>query len=248
MKLSVQLYTLRDQLQGDFFGTLEKVKAMGIHHVEFAGFGDNTPEKVKAELDRIGLKAHSGHFMINFAEDNTSELVATAKTLGLSQITQPWLGEEHYKDGWANTAKKFEPYAQKIVEAGLKFAYHNHAFEFSTEENGKFGLENFYAASDPGVISAQLDVFWVAKGGDDPVRFIELVKGRANTIHLKDGKLEGNVFMPAGQGEIDLKAVVAAAKAAGIEYGIIELDQSPKDPLLCVQESADYLRSLGIED
>src|SRR5688572_1941014 len=55
--IGVQLYTVRDQLQRDFEGTLEQVARIGYTRLEFAGYYDRTPEQVRAILDRLKVTA-----------------------------------------------------------------------------------------------------------------------------------------------------------------------------------------------
>ncbi|MGB9810100.1 MAG: sugar phosphate isomerase/epimerase, partial [Caldanaerobacter sp.] len=59
--VALQLYTLREETQKDFIGTLEKVAEMGYEGVEFAGYGGLKASELKKVLDRTGLKAAGSH-------------------------------------------------------------------------------------------------------------------------------------------------------------------------------------------
>ena len=51
MKIGLQLYTIREPLGKDFWGTLDKVAAMGYRNVQLAGFLGRSPNELKAALD-----------------------------------------------------------------------------------------------------------------------------------------------------------------------------------------------------
>ncbi|HEY0868399.1 MAG TPA: sugar phosphate isomerase/epimerase, partial [Fimbriimonas sp.] len=134
----------------------------------------------------------------------------------------------------------------KLQEQGLKLAYHNHAFEFK-EQNGKLGMDLFYDSASPELVGAELDLAWVAIGGGDPVDYIKRLGGRVGAVHLKDYDPNAKPqWVPAGTGKVDLKACVDAANAAGVKYGVIELDESPGDAMEAVAQSATYLKGLGV--
>lgn len=246
MRLSVQLYTVRDHLSKDWRGTLEKIKAQGIEYVEIAGMYDRSAEEWKKTLDELGLKVSGSHIGIGEIEGNFDGVVATAKTLGFDLVIVPWIGEDQYGAGWDKFAQKLVPIAQKLQAQGLKLAYHNHAFEFK-EQNGKIGLDLFYETAPAGLIYAELDLAWVAIGGGDPSAYIQKLGKRVGAVHLKDYNPEAKPqWVPAGTGKVDLKACVDAANAAGVAYGVIELDESPGDAMEAVAQSATYLKGLGV--
>ncbi|MBR3990778.1 MAG: sugar phosphate isomerase/epimerase, partial [Clostridia bacterium] len=64
LPVAIQLYSLRNELDRDFKGTLEEVKRMGYDGVEFAGLGNNSPETVEAWVDELGLTPISAHVAI----------------------------------------------------------------------------------------------------------------------------------------------------------------------------------------
>lgn len=243
MRLSVQLYTLRDPLEQDLAGTLDKVKAIGLEYVELAGFYGKTAEEWKTLLAERGLKVSGAHIPLNRFQDELDAVLAEAELLDIPTLIVPWIGADGAPNGWGEVGKSLEPIAEKVVAAGRKFAYHNHAHEF---EGG--GMDAFYEASDPKLVQAELDLAWVKIGGEDPAAYVRKYAGRVPLVHLKDyDPTQTPQWRPAGTGVIDYDSVLAACEEVGVEYGCIELDLSPGDPIEAVRESYEFLNSKGLK-
>ncbi len=242
MRLSLQLYTLRDALDKDLKGTLDQVAEIGLKYVEFAGFYGLSAAEWKALADERGLKFSSAHIGYDQFVNEFDAVVADAKTLELTTVIVPWIGKEHYEEGWASFGKKLEPIGAKLKEHGLRLAYHNHAFEFETD-----GLDGLYGATSPDLLKAQLDLAWVSIGGHDPVATIQKFADRMPMVHLKDyDPTKTPQWRPAGQGILNWDEILPACEAAGVEFGAIELDESPGDPIDAVRESYQYFASKGL--
>ncbi|AIE84795.1 sugar phosphate isomerase/epimerase family protein [Fimbriimonas ginsengisoli] len=242
MRLSVQLYTLRDALSQDLPGTLAKVREIGLEYVELAGTYDRSADEWKALLAKNGLTASGSHIGIDALSSDLDAVIADAKTIGFKYVILPWIGNDVYADGWEKVAKRLEPIGRKLKEAGLTLAYHNHAFEF---ENG--GLDTFYTSADADLVKAQLDLAWVQIGGADPAAYIRKYAGRVPLVHLKDfDPALTPQWRPAGEGKVDWDGVLAACQEVGVEFGSLELDESPIDPIEAVRKSFDYFHAKGL--
>jgi sugar phosphate isomerase/epimerase len=218
MRLSLQLYTVRDHLSRDFRGTLERVREIGFEYVEGGGGGHGAAEW-RSTLDAVGLKCNGFHCPIETLEKGTESAIDDAKTLGCDFVIVPWLG----------------------VDRRLQLCYHNHDFEFPD------GLSTLYANSDPGLVKAEIDVAWVAIGGDDPVAWIQRMGSRVPLVHLKDyDPSKTPRWQPGGQGVIDWDGVLAASRGAGSEFGVVELDEFAGDPLEAARLSYEFFRSKGL--
>lgn len=145
--------------------------------------------------------------------------------------------------------------AATCAAAGLELYYHNHAYEFAGPRGARY-LDRLHKELDPRV-RLELDIFWAAISGEQPERVLRQWKGRVRSIHLKDlaenaprGLAETDVpptaFRELGNGTLNLRRVVRAAEAAGVEHYFIELDFTPGDPLDSVQRSVSYLKSLAL--
>ena len=124
-------------------------------------------------------------------------------------------------------------------------AYHNHSIEFE-RFNGRTMLEILYAEAPE--IDAELDTYWVQKGGADPVRWIETLAGRQQVLHLKDYGMKpfcecgDSVMMPVGEGNLDWKRILDAAGRAGVTCWVVEHDGDTSDPVGSFASSIRFLK------
>ncbi len=242
MRISLQLYTLRNALAQDVPGTLDKVRDIGLKFVEFAGYYDLSAADWKALLDERGLAFSAAHIGFETLRDDFDDVVADCKTMGIDTVVVPWISEEHYKDGWDAFGRELQPIGQMLKNQELHLAYHNHAFEFKSD-----GLIGLYGATSPDNLKAQLDLAWVHIGGADPVDYIQKFSDRTPQVHLKDyDPTQTPQWRPAGQGILDWDAILAACEAAGVQFGSIELDESPGEPIDAVRESFAFFASKGL--
>ncbi len=248
MKLSVQLYSVRDQCAADFAGTLRALRSMGLRHVELAGLHGRTPEEARRILNGEGLSVSASHVGFERLESDLPAVVAENAALGNDFVVVPWIDKEFYSDGWGPCARRFEPVARALKRAGMRFGYHNHDFELAME-NGKPGLQVLFEAADPELVYAQIDTYWVYYGGQDPAAFVRGLAGRVPQVHLKDGH-DGDIPRDAepGSGALDWDSILAACNESEVEMGAIEYDDAPRDPLESVRASVEFFRAKGIED
>ncbi len=243
MRLSVQLYTVRDHLTQDLPGTLKKIKEIGFDYVELAGFYDKSASEWKTLLDELGLQASGAHIGLPEMEADPEKVAADAKILGLDTVIIPWIGADAYADGWDKFAERVNTVAAKLSALGVSVAYHNHDFEFAGG-----GFEQFYATSDASTVFAELDLAWVSIGGQDPVEWINKLGSRVRFAHVKDyDKSKTPQWTPAGEGTMPFDAILPALSAAGTRFSVVELDESPADPLDAVATSYAYFAAKGLK-
>lgn len=246
MRLSLQLYTLREACAADFPGTLERVRDLGLEFVELAGLNGFQARELRSLLDDLGLRASAAHVGPDALRNEPNIVVDEAYALGYRTVVLPWIGTEFYADGWDRCASRIEALARPIVEAGLEFAYHNHDFEFA-DAGGKPGLDVLYETSDPALIKAQLDTYWVFRGSQDPASYIRKWGSRVVQVHLKDG---GEGPEPtdriAGTGDLEWDSILAACEEAGVEFGAIEMDNPPDDPFESVRRCVEFFHTRGV--
>ncbi len=243
MRLSVQLYTLRNPLTEDYRGTLKAVADMGIEYVELAGLCGNTPEAFKEILDELGLKASGAHVGVPALESDLEGAIAEARTIGYKNVIVPWADAAMYADGWDVFGKRLGAIGALLRPSGLTLSYHNHDFEFK----GTDGLSQIYANTAPEDLSAEIDCAWVGIGGYGPLEYVKRLGKRVKILHLKNYDPEATPrWVNAGDGEIDFKPIVKWGRENGVQFGVIELDECAGDPIEAVRESAAYLKSLGL--
>ncbi len=244
MRLTVQLYTLRQPLADDLQGTLKAVKNMGLEYVELAGYQGLSVPELKKLLDDLGLKVSAGHWSLD-AVKNTDQVCEDAHALGTSHVVLPWISEDVYAQGWVEFGKELEPVARALDDRGIAFSYHNHAFEF--EDRGVSTYVQMWEETED-ILKAQLDLGWVSVAGEDPVAWINKLGSRVPMVHLKDfsGNKESH-DAEAGKGVMDWDPILAACEANGVQFGAIEMDQTPDEPVASVRRSVEFFQSKGLK-
>lgn len=242
MRLTVQLYTLRDPLSQDLPGTLAKVADIGLKYVELAGMSGKTAAEWKTMLDELGLQVSGAHIGLDAINDDFEGVVSDAKTLGFNFVIVPWVDASKYAGAWGGLGSSLEEVGKKLAADGLTLCYHNHAFEFEGD-----GLDALYAAASPEFLKAQLDLAWVKIGGADPAAYVTKMSGRVPCVHVKDyDPAQTPQWRPAGEGIMNFDEILPACEAAGVQFAGIELDESPADPIDAVRTSFEYFKGKGL--
>lgn len=236
-QISIQLYTVRDLAANDFDATLGQVAAAGYRAVEFAGFNGLTASAVRMLLDAHGLKTSSAHVPLEDFRNRLDGVVEDLTTIGAEWGVVPWVApDDRSPEALKAMAGEFDGFAARLQEAGIKFAYHNHDFEFTTtSDDGTTVFDQMVAVTTPGLVSFELDAFWAAVGGFDPAAVINANPDRIGLVHLKDGNtadLDRGKDLPFGAGNLDWDAILSAARAAGVAWYVTEQDTpNPDDPI-----------------
>jgi sugar phosphate isomerase/epimerase len=246
-QISIQLFTLRDQLAIDLEGTLAALAEIGYTRVEHAGFVGRTVTEFKAALDAAGLRATSGHVQIPQPFDPAawSASLADANTLGSKYIVHPFFGI-NFGTGevvretapWRAFARDMNRAGRMARDAGLKLGYHNHNWEFFrlTDDPSRTAYDVFTDATDPDLVHLEMDLFWVTRGARDPVDLIRQNRGRVLQYHVKDMNQAGS-FADPGEGLIDFARIFRHSDEAGVREYIVERDDAGTPP----REPADAL-------
>ena len=256
-KISVQLYTLRDQLGLDLAGSLAELREIGYTRVEHAGFVGRTATQFRAALDAAGLKATSGHVGIPqpFNASTWQAALEDAQIVGNKYIVHPYFGagaNGPIRDGsvYKAFAKDLNKAGALARKAGLSFGYHNHQNEFARQDGGsRTGFDILTRETDPGLVHLEVDLFWAFRGAHDPVDLIHRNRGRIRQVHVKDLAPSGS-FEDPGAGLIDFGRIFEHSKEAGLVEYIVERDdagsppRTPADALVTAQRAYTYLEGL----
>jgi sugar phosphate isomerase/epimerase len=243
--IGLQLYTVRSLMARDFDGTLDQVAAAGYEEVEFAGYFRRTPAQVRAALTRTGLRAPSTHIAFPADDEAWKRTLDEANAIGHEWVTVAWIDEpmRRTSDDWVRVANRFNRLGALAREAGLRFAYHNHDFEFAPASRG-FRFDTLLMRTDPRLVDFEMDVYWVTKGGADPMWYLRHHAGRFPMLHLKDATAAPERRMvDVGAGTIDWAALLTLARDQGATHAFVEHDE-PADPLASIRASHSYLSSL----
>jgi sugar phosphate isomerase/epimerase len=236
--VGLQLYSLRAQFAKDVPGTLDEVKRWGIRYVELAGTYSLTPEQFNAQLAERGLEPISAHFGFEEYRDNAEAVALKAKALGLKYAGCAWIPHQgDFDEKTCRAAAEVFNHAGKVLaKHGLKFFYHCHGYEFQPFGDGTL-FDLLMKETKPKYVSYEMDIFWVVFPNQDPVKLFKQYGKRWELAHLKDmkkgtptGALTGGTDVKndaaLGAGQMDLPAILRAAKKAGVKWYFIE-DESP---------------------
>jgi sugar phosphate isomerase/epimerase len=242
--IAVQMYTLRHVASLD--EQLKIVHDAGVRAVETVGTQNVSANELKRLLDRYSIRVISSHVQLADLRTDLDGVVAFNQAIGNTVLVVPYLGEQERPTdaaGWTALGEELAGISKRLQARGMTLAYHNHDFEL-VDFAGKTGLDLLFEAAGPG-LKTELDLAWVARAGLDPAATLGKFRGRLFAVHAKDNAATGQAqdeggFAPVGQGVLDWGSIFPAAKAAGVQWFIVEHDQ-PRDPSAVVKAGADYL-------
>lgn len=239
--------TIGKALQTDFVGTIKKVAAVGYQELEF-GQQKGMPDKdFKKLLDDLGIAAVAGGAARKQLEDDLDSMIQSSHLFGKRYVVcyWPWLdsGKNKTIDDWKRMGADMNRLGARVKAAGLRLAYHNHDIEFQITE-GQIPYDVLLAATDPDLVDMEMDLYWVAKGGQDPVAYLKRHAGRFALFHVKDmeSSAQRGKACP-GQGILDFRPMLAEGARAGVRHFIVE-NEGVKDALPCIERSYAYLAQL----
>ncbi|MBQ2811848.1 MAG: sugar phosphate isomerase/epimerase [Clostridia bacterium] len=272
LPVAVQLYSVRDEMEKDFYGTIKEMKELGYDGVEFAGLFGEEPAKIKAFCEEIGIVPISAHVPYYDMLEDPEKVIADYAEIGCKYVVVPYLTEECRPgtDGFAATVEGIRKIGEAAKKLGIQLLYHNHDFEFVTID-GEYALDVLYSTIPADLLQTEIDTCWVNVAGVNPAEYIEKYSGRSPVVHLKDFKKNGEnlgklydligiddgeeaeeeedsfSFMPVGHGVQDMPEILAACEDAGAQWVVVEQDSPAKDdtPVNSVTLSREYLKTLG---
>jgi sugar phosphate isomerase/epimerase len=244
-QIALQLYTVRRLAGTDLPGTLQAVAAAGYRAVELAGLPETAPGELARLLVDAGLRAVAAHEGIERLRHDPQAVADRLTAVGCPRVVVPWMPEEDRRsaDDVRRFAAELSGLARTFADRGIGLGYHNHAFEFAPL--GGTTAWDVLLAELPPDVELELDVYWVAVGGGDPVAEIRAAGDRVRLLHMKDLVLGPAPHdAPAGQGILAWPTIVEAARGAGVEWYVVEQDE-PQDPLADIATARRYLESLS---
>ncbi|WP_229408187.1 sugar phosphate isomerase/epimerase family protein [Massiliimalia timonensis] len=270
LPVGLQVYSVRDDAEKDFLGTMKKIKEIGYDFVELAGLYGQTAEEVKAALEEAGIPALSAHVPLAELEADVEKTVTDYAKIGCKYIAIPYLPEELRPNtpGFDKVMSLIPQIGEVCNKHGVTLLYHNHDFEFVKVADGRYALDYMYETIPAELLQTELDCCWVKVAGEEPAGYIKKYENRCPVVHLKDFYKEGNPenlyeligidpeekkedsgkfeFRPVGFGMQVMPEILEAAVANGAEYVVVEQDASVgRTPMEAVTMSKKYLDLLG---
>jgi sugar phosphate isomerase/epimerase len=248
--VGLELYSVRNELKQDLFGTVRAVAKLGYEGVEFyAPYFEWTPayaKEVRRLLDDLGIRCFSTHNSArSFTPENLPHAIELNRTLGSRSIVMASAGKVESIDGWKKVADTLNQASAKLKSEGLRAGFHNHQVEFRPIE-GQLPMEVLARNTDKSVI-LQLDVGTCLHAGADPVAWIEKNPGRIASMHCKDWSSDPDKGYRVlfGEGIAPWKKIFEAAeKVGGIEEYLVEQEGSAHPPMETVKLCLENLRKI----
>lgn len=252
--LGIQLYSVRDDMKKDPIATLKAIAQMGYQEVEGYGyldgkmFGMPISEYMKV-LKNDGLSMPSSHCNFSLSDydesqkgltDRAKRAIDDAVTMGQKYIIYPWVSEQERPE-MLKIVKLVAACAEYAQKAGIRFAYHNHDFEYILRgPDGRLMIEWLLHEIDPKLLAMEMDIYWVCKAQYNPLDWFRLYPGRWELCHAKDlADTEKHETIEFGDGMIDFPAIFAQSKLAGLQHYIIELEHYRTTPLEGVKRAKE---------
>lgn len=243
-RIGLQLYTVRKDMEKDFEGTLRKIAGIGYKQVEFAGYFGRSPAEVRTILNSVHLDAPSAHIGTPAAlTTDWQKTLDASKAIGHKYVFVAYVEENRRTlDDYRRYADLFNSAGALARSMGLRFGYHNHDFEF-VPTGGTLPYDILLERTDPKLVTMEMDLFWVTKGGKNPLDYFKRYPGRFEAVHVKDMNREGQM-VDVGKGSIDFARIFAQQKKAGIRYFFVEHDNPEPSAIDSVTASYKYLEKL----
>lgn len=269
--LSVQLYSVRDDMKKDPLGTLKQLSAMGYRNVEHANyigrkFYGYSAKEFKKILDDLGIKMPSGHTVMERTHwdqtkkdftDSWKYTVEDAAIVGQQYVISPWLDETLRKtyDGLLAYMEVFNKSGELCKKSGMKFGYHNHNFEFSTKLNNQKVFDIMVKHTDPSLVAQQLDIGNMYGAGGRALEIVKQYPGRFELMHVKDeiktatkGEMEdGYESTVLGKGVVGVKEVIDQGRKTGgtIHFVVEQESYQQLTPLQSMKADFEIMRKWG---
>ncbi|MFD7024614.1 sugar phosphate isomerase/epimerase family protein [Promicromonospora sukumoe] len=239
-------YTVRATMPADAEGTLGALAECGFQNIEPSGSAGNFYGYTAAELapltDAAGIEVPSLGVSLSNLQNDVDLVAAEAHAIGAKYVRISGSGSWTLAD-YSRTAAILNEAGEALSAEGIRVAYHNHGYEFETEEDGVTGYDVLVRETNPAFVTMELDVYWAASTQTAATDLFARYPGRFELLHLKDIAEDGS-FADVGAGTIDFAEIFAAAPLAGVRYGFTENDQPSPDGVTSACTSLGYLAEL----
>ncbi len=252
---AVQMYTLRDftKTPADIKTTLQRVKKMGYNAVQLSALGKIDPKELANILQGEGLTCCATHVSLDRMKNETQAVIDEHKLWGceLTAIGGFFPKNEPTPvtlQTWLDFARDYNEVAKKFAGSGIQIGYHNHSHEMARFD-GQVALQVLLEKLDPS-IWMEIDTYWIAHGGGDPIQWINKCAGRIPAIHFKDMaiKYDRTQYMAeVGEGNLNWAGIIEAGNKAGAKWFIVEQDVCYRDPFESLEISLRHLKEWGLK-
>ena len=259
MKIAVQMYTLRDftKTEADLKDTLAKIGKIGYRALQMSAIGaieGDSPfvsyATFKRMLDDHQIKCVSAHLGFDTLVNQTDAAIAILNSVDCNYVAIGGAPGEYSRDG-VEGYRRFLDHAAPMIATlgsqGIRFGYHHHAHEFARFSESLRTLMDVLIDESPVEMHIEVDTYWAIHAGYDPVKLLGRLSTRCANLHVKDKEIDAStgqpVFAPIGEGNLNWKTILPAAKSAAVEAMCVEQDTCRRDPFDCLRSSYEFLNS-----
>jgi len=247
-RISAQLWSVKEELQGNYLQTLCALSKAGFEGVEFAGeFGpfSQNPEGLRLHLDELNLSADSAHVKFEALNPFNLETIEFYRALGVKKLIIPWDEKASCPYRIIKFIEDLNELAEKLEAFEMCIGYHNHADEWKPYQNATYF--DHIASRTSGKVILQQDVGWTLEAGQDPAAFFKRYPARSSTTHFKSPN--NNASPIIGKDGINWETIYhSAIENGGAQWIVIEQEvypygMSPIESLIASRTCLDLLLS-----
>jgi sugar phosphate isomerase/epimerase len=235
------------ELKGDWKAVLKQAASYGFTEIETGNFMGESPESFLAFLKGIGMNLPAGGFEFKASEEELKKSLILLKSLKVKYaiVYWPWYtGGPFTLEDCKKSSERLNYLGKVCKDNGLVLCWHNHNKEFATMETG-MPFDYLMDNTDTNQVFCELDLYWVKKGGADPLAVMKKYSGRFPILHVKDmAPGDATDFECPGSGIIDFPSLFNEAEKQGIKHYFVERDNVP-DGLACLKSSGEYLKRIS---
>ncbi len=245
-KFGVQLYSFRDAMAKDAKGTLQKIADIGFKEIESARSDKGlyyglSPKEMKLACKELGMKLTSGHVALDDDFQNTMKQAVESGQEYVICSSLPTKGQT--VDNYKKVAQQFNKAGEDCKKLGLKFGYHNHEYEFESD-NGTVLYDVLMDNTEDDLVHMELDLGWVIVAGKDPLDYFSKYPGRFPLWHLKDMNMDNKESTEFGKGGLDIASMMAHQKESGVKHIYIEQEEYASTPFESMEENMAFLKNI----
>ncbi|MBK7628394.1 MAG: TIM barrel protein [Bacteroidales bacterium] len=234
------------ELEGDWKSVLKTVASYGYTEIETGEYLGESAESFLMYLKEIGMSLPVGGFEFRASEEELKKSMIYLKSLKVKYavVYWPWYTGGPFKlEDCKKSAERLNYLGKVCKENGLTLIWHNHDKEFAAMETG-LPFDYLMKNTDSDLVKCELDLYWVKKGGADPLSVMRQYPGRFPVLHVKDmapgQKMD---FECPGSGIIDFPSLFIEAEKQGIQHFFVERD-NVQDGMACLKSAGDYLKKI----
>jgi sugar phosphate isomerase/epimerase len=235
------------ELKGDWKAVLKQAASYGYTEIETGNYLGESAETYLAFLKEIGINLVAGGFEFKASEEELNKSLDLLKSLKVKYavVYWPWFtGGPFTLEDCRKSAERLNYLGKVCKDNGLVLCWHNHNKEFTQMETG-LPFDYLMNNTDRDLVFCELDLYWVKKGGVDPLEVMKKYSGRFPILHVKDmAPGDATDFECPGSGIIDFPSLFREAEKQGIKHYMVERDNVP-DGLACLKSAGLYLKNLS---